>query len=546
MKQSCRPLKDFTIAAVLAVVPFGPLVTDLRAQTVLTSPPNLFVPARGLVDYRIAMNPLITRSRPVWVNLDLLQRLVSGDSLRFDLFEDTAFLAVFERLEVRSPESYTWTGRLAGEESGRFTLAVEEGVVAGTIRVPGKATYSVRLLGAGVHVICEVDEKKLPPCAGGVIPRSEQAVQAEEEQEGEEALGHGGGGGGGNPSEMDVMVLYTPAVLASLPSIMTLEQRILLITATIQTAVGDTNQAFDNSALAAPELRLVLSGLISYSESGNANTELARLRNRDDDDDGDVDGADHMNDVHAIRDICGADLVCLLVKNLGDSCGIAYTWSSYPSGFSDWAFSVVDLDCISDLTFAHELGHNMGCHHDRDNACCNPPAGDPNACDCVADCCTGDANRLQAEGAFSYSYGHHFEGQPCFLNVCTPYRTIMAYEPGARLPVYSNPSVVVLGTATGVTVGQPGEAHNALTIDTTAPDVATFKPGAPTVVWVDFSHSLTEVGSYDLPYDTVEEGVAAVPTGGRLAFKGGARTGPLTFTKPMTMMAARTVTLSAQ
>ena len=62
----------------------------------------------------------------------------------------------------------------------------------------------------------------------------------------------------------------------------------------------------------------------------------------------------HMDDVHALRDRVGADLVHLIVGR-SDNCGAAYVGS---------AFGITLRRCGGD-TFTHELGHNMGLHHDR-------------------------------------------------------------------------------------------------------------------------------------------------------------------------------------
>jgi hypothetical protein len=55
----------------------------------------------------------------------------------------------------------------------------------------------------------------------------------------------------------------------------------------------------------------------------------------------------------------------------------------------------------------------------------------------------------------------------------------MAYEPGIRIPRFSNPNVFYDGQRTGVPVGQEGEANNALTIDNTAFAVANWNQSCP-------------------------------------------------------------------
>ena len=75
-----------------------------------------------------------------------------------------------------------------------------------------------------------------------------------------------------------------------------------------------------------------------------------------------------------LRDLFAADAVVLVVgdeagDNVGsDVCGKG--WIMPPTSFQDRAFdkpfSVVRRSCLATYSLAHELGHNLGAHHDRD------------------------------------------------------------------------------------------------------------------------------------------------------------------------------------
>ena len=68
-----------------------------------------------------------------------------------------------------------------------------------------------------------------------------------------------------------------------------------------------------------------------------------------------------MDEVHERRDQSRADLVHLIVDT-GDVCGKAWLAPRDES----LGFGLTHYACeIGDYTFAHELGHNMGLHHDR-------------------------------------------------------------------------------------------------------------------------------------------------------------------------------------
>ena len=68
-----------------------------------------------------------------------------------------------------------------------------------------------------------------------------------------------------------------------------------------------------------------------------------------------------MDEIHSIRDEYGADFVTMLVDCVGCS------GKSYYGINSDYAFSISNIEYITNLTFHHEIGHNFGLKHDRDN-----------------------------------------------------------------------------------------------------------------------------------------------------------------------------------
>lgn len=80
-----------------------------------------------------------------------------------------------------------------------------------------------------------------------------------------------------------------------------------------------------------------------------------------------TDGDGLMDDVHLKRTQYGADMVALIVNYGG---GVAYR--STPTASIGSQFSVTGwVKATGRFTFAHELGHNMGCNHDKGtkNAC---------------------------------------------------------------------------------------------------------------------------------------------------------------------------------
>ena len=138
-------------------------------------------------------------------------------------------------------------------------------------------------------------------------------------------------------------------------------------------------------------------------------------------------------------------------QHVDEACGLAglLTWNNARSAYSlvhDGSKTDGSGWYCSDLTYAHELGHNMGCAHDRDNAGVN--------------------------GRYAYSYGYQAPS--------AAFRTVMAYATGCGSPCtrvthFSNPNVTYGGAATGVAQGSPDAADNAATINFTRTEMAAFR-----------------------------------------------------------------------
>ena len=125
----------------------------------------------------------------------------------------------------------------------------------------------------------------------------------------------------------------------------------------ITLAVAETNRAFELSGVAT-KLRLVKTHFdASFNDYTNSWEDT--LTYLHDNGDGELDY------VHAMRDQYGADFVSMLVDS-PEYCGIGYQPSTPTAGD---AFSLTQWSCATGYySFAHELGHNMGCSHDIRNA----------------------------------------------------------------------------------------------------------------------------------------------------------------------------------
>lgn len=132
-------------------------------------------------------------------------------------------------------------------------------------------------------------------------------------------------------------------------------------------AVAATNQAYLNSNLNL-QLRLVY---VQYVEDVDETTcdcvcMIYALKNAGD---GIADG------VHAKRNEWGADMVALLTSSRMSGCGgIAFVGHASPYySYAHVMFSVTIAAYATGGVFAHEVGHNFGCQHDRANAPTSSP-----------------------------------------------------------------------------------------------------------------------------------------------------------------------------
>ncbi len=377
----------------------------------------------------------VTRSRFVRVSARNLLEGAEASILDLNLFPDRALRARIERIDVLRDHT-VYFGRLEGRDEGEALLVVQDGVVAGTIRGGGKL-FQIRFAGGGVHEVQEIDPLLLPsedePLEPAVELDAAEAVEAVAD----------------DGSLIDVFVAYTPAARAGAGGTTAME-------ALVNLAIAETNQAYLNSG-AIQRVRLAGTAELAYTESGDMSNDLNRLRQASD---------GHLDQVHALRDGSSADLVHLIVES-GGSCGVGYVMSFVSSSFASYAFAVTKRSCVSpNLTFAHEIGHNMGLQHDRYVNQSNSP----------------------------FSYSHGYVNQAAFAPGAATnkrWRTVMAYNDECaaagfactRLMYFSDPARTYTGDPMGVpgtasSSSPDGPANERLSLDATRTTVANFRVGA--------------------------------------------------------------------
>ena len=335
--------------------------------------------------------------------------------------------ASFGNLEIeqRAEDDYSVYGRNESPAS-EISLVVMGKDVVGTITYESEV-YEVRPLGGGLTAVYRVDTSEWPGTECGVthqpLPeslheRSKESTTGSTEQD--PSRDTAGSRAAQDTGEMiDVLVAYTERARVGAGN----------IDARIRQFFEDANRMYVNSRIR-PRIRLVHSYRTEYTQDDDMRIDKTRLKAPDD---------GYMDEVHALRDQYGADLVALLVGQRSNYCGFADIYYGSEAG----GFSVTSQTCSSTI-FAHEIGHNQGAHHD--------PGTNTN------------------EG---FPYGHGF------CNSQGNWRTVMSYNFNEscwpRVPHFSNPNV----SYRGVPTGDASTRHNVRVINETAFHVANFRKALP-------------------------------------------------------------------
>jgi len=335
-------------------------------EDLYTDPPRGSPAASAAVRNDVA----VTRQKPVVLNFGYLQSQIAKGSGQVDLtlVDGSTVTVELNRVEQHGPDRFTWYGRVTGYDDSQVILSVAHGQVAGHIVLTKDAgsIFQIRPGKSGAHWLQQIDQRAFPPDH----PAGQDAPRAPSLDTGGQAAPTSSGAAADTGATIDVMIVYSNQTATAAGS---------GIGAEIQNAVDTANAVYANSGINT-RLRLVHDEQVAYDESGDFYTDLNRLTSTRD---------GYMDNVHALRDQYGADLVSLFVEN-GQYCGLGWVGPS-----ASYAFTVVNRGCASgNYSYAHETGHNVGALHD--------PYVDPSTS--------------------PYAYGHGY------ANAAEGWRTVMAYN----------------------------------------------------------------------------------------------------------------------
>ena len=386
-----------------------------------------------------ALQPATVQSRTVRPDVAAISALAhdhlaspSPRRVVIDLFPGLEIEAQVVAAEARANGGVTVFARLAGADHPSVVFTVEAGVVTATVDAPF-ASYVVQPLADGTHEVARKAAQLYPP---ELEPRSVFRPRALADPFTADVAPDVPADSG---RLIDVMLVWTPVAEAEAGGLAAMQSL-------AQAAIDNANLTYLNSGIA-QRLRLVHRQQVAYAERASgcpdpyggapgSDTFLCALF--------DLTSGTYgpMPAVHGLRDAHGADLVALLIRS-GGSCGVAWLPTT-PS--EEDGFSVTGHDCaVGNKSFVHELGHNMGAHHDPANA--------------------------SNSGPKPFNKG--------FVSPTLAWRTVMAY-PGAcggcmRVSHFSNPKLTYNGQA----MGTAAVSNNAHVLNATAKAIAAYRPTSP-------------------------------------------------------------------
>lgn len=383
---------------------------------------------------------------PIQINSSILNQLQNKDieNFQIQLLDGRSHHADVQRVIKHLNDDWSITAKLDDSLLNSFTLSSSDGKVYGIIKHRDThqffeinydpASQSYTLVKVDPHLSSEFDCEVVHKPEEAFYPGgNEKSKDFPDKIQALEAT-----------STIDLMIVYTTAaknwaetnVSGGIDNV-------------INQAVANAQLTVDNSQVDI-NFQLVHSEEVDYEENGDSGLDLRKLtRSPISTILKTVDTYGYLDEVHYLRKKFGADLVALLTES-GDVGGTA--WIPTNEGLNDQrGFSLSRVQWAMYSVFIHEIGHNMGNAHSRNQ---------------------NTAAAGASGGRFDYSTGWRWTGDDS-----NGYASVMTYTEGdQRVDLFSNPDINYEGVPSGSYTGDFAPADNSRSMNEVRGVVASYRP----------------------------------------------------------------------
>lgn len=347
-------------------------------------------------------------------------KVFPGDEISLTLFADANYFAKVQTVNVNINNTLTIIAKINGFDFAWMIMTITGERCLVNINIPETGSFyqitSDPLSLQHYLVEMDIERQRVLQNSPPMIPDFLSEEELLEQRRIKERL-EGRMLGPDDPANIDVMIVYTPSARdwanANGGGINNV----------VAQAVAKGQLVMANSQTIMT-VTLVHSALINYTESGSSGIDLENFTFNN----------GTMDEVHAWRNTYGADLNALFTF-VEDTGGLGWLLNNR-YGADAYGFSITRVQQAGwTYTTIHEMGHNMGAHHHKEQLVQPGP--------------TNWTNWPQNNWSAGWRWTGTNNGKFC---------SVMTYESGSyfpdgishtRVPYFSNPSVSHEGTSTG-------------------------------------------------------------------------------------------------
>jgi surface protein len=350
----------------------------------------------------------------------LVLQMTKGREVSLNLFEDITYKAIVESWIININGTITITGKIKDYDYGFFIATTTGSRTLVNIKIPEERRFFQIISDPKYfdHFLLEIDWDKTvapksspplkpPPLNGKDIFEQKRIMQELNEKN----------PSNDDPANIDVMIIYTPAAENWANSSGGGIENV------IAQSIAQSQLAFSNSETIIT-ITLVHSDVVEYYESGNTTTDLANFTFRN----------GIIDEIHDWRNIHRADLAAFFTLN-DETGGLAWQLND-KNGLPSYGFSITRVQQAGwSYSLIHEIGHNMGAHHHKDQLVQPGP--------------TIWTNWPENNWSAGWRWTGQNDGKYCDLMTYGDGSYFIDEVTHTVVPYFSNPAITYQGTATG-------------------------------------------------------------------------------------------------